>query len=88
MTTLRQEEPPVTIFRECWEDAAPHHCFPDNGEHYPAWVLTPDGNYYWWDAQSGTLAISGLEIPLTTRWILCPAHQHIAQEDMKRRDQP
>ena len=63
------------VVKNCWLEArlgAPH-CYAQTDDTAPWWILKGD-LYYWWEAPGGHLSIEGLVIPLTTRWVLCPAH--------------
>jgi len=71
------------IVQQCKDDGRwPRaYCSYDDGVHNPPWLKAGD-QYYWYDLPGGHLVMSGLSIPLTERWILCPAHSYIVQEGM------
>jgi hypothetical protein len=80
VTTLEKQ----TAIKECWLNAHPHlapRCVIDDGVHNPPWLKEGDP-YWYYDFVDGTLELSGLRIPLTTRWILCPEHVHFAQDEL------
>jgi len=54
-------------------------CSYDDGKNNPAW-LKPGDQYWYWDLPGGVLEMGGLRIPLTSRWILCPKHAHLARD--------
>lgn len=74
--------------KSCWLNGSAKlggpYCFIDDGEHYASWFweLHPEGSTYWYyDFQDSFYEIEGMRIPLTTRWILCPEHEHFAKEE-------
>lgn len=60
------------------------HCLIDDGEYNPPWLGEGDV-FYWWDERSGSLNIRGMSIPLTTRWILCPKHEHLVKDTLQKK---
>lgn len=54
------------------------YCSYDDGKNNPSWLKEGD-QYWYWDLPGGHLEIGGLRIPLTSRWILCPRHAHLAR---------